>query len=107
MPIYLKTVYSFLTSLITIDDLIIASIGAENYKFIIFNNSQLTTIDNCEWADYLDGGNGIILGLDPEEQHLIDFETSYEEMKFAKDTAIVVVDGRKKNIKYIRNRSRV
>ena len=95
------------SEVVTIDDLIIASIGAENYKFIIFNNSQLTTIDNCEWADYLDGGNGIILGLDPEEQHLIDFETSYEEMKFAKDTAIVVVDGRKKNIKYIRNRSRV
>ncbi len=95
------------SDVVTIDDLIISSIGAENYKFIIFNSSSLSSIDNCEWSDYVDGGNGIILGLDPEDQHIIDYESSYEEMKFTKDTAVVVVDGRKKNIKYIRNRSRV
>ena len=92
---------------VTIDDLMIASIGAENYKFILFNDVNLKSIDNCEWSDYVDGGNGIMLGLDPEDQQIIEYESSYEEMKFTKDTAVVVVNNRKKNIKYIRNRSRI
>ncbi len=94
-------------SVVTIDDLMVAAIGAENYKFVIINNKSLTSIDNCEWADYVDSGNGIVLGFDIEDQQIIEFESSYEEMKYAKDTAVAIVDSRKNNIKYIRNRSRL
>ncbi len=92
-------------SVVTLDDLFVAAIGAENYKFIIFNDQNLRSIDSYEWADYVDGGNGIILGLDLDDQQLIEYESSYEEMKYAKDTAVAIVDSRKNNIKYIRNRS--
>ena len=95
------------SDVVTVDDLIVAGVGAENYKFIIFNDYKLSSIDNSEWSDYVDSGNGIMLGLDPEEQQLIEYENNYDEVKYSKDIAVVVVDGRKKNLKYIRNRSRV
>ena len=89
----------------TIDDLIIESRETENFKFIIINDYKLRNVDDTDWSDYLDIGNGIILAMEADNQELIDFEDSYDNIKVNKDIAIVVKDSKKNYIKYIRNRS--
>ena len=91
-------------STLTIDDMIMAAVGAVNFKFIIINDKALKSIDDRDWSDYLDYGYGIMLGMEKDDQSLIDCNDTYDEVLINKDTAIVVDDFKKKYAKFIRNR---
>ena len=92
-------------TIITIDDLILESKDTANFKFIIINDYKLKSVDDKEWSDYLDSGNGIVIAMEKDSQDLIDYEDSYDEIKINKDIAIVIKDSKKNYIKYVRNRS--
>jgi hypothetical protein len=91
-------------STLTIDDMIMAAVGSVNFKFIIINDKSLKSIDDRDWSDYLDYGYGIMLGMEKDDQSLIDCNDTYDEVLINKDTAIVVDDFKKKYAKFIRNR---
>lgn len=91
--------------IITIDDLILESKDTANFKFIIINDYKLKSVDDKEWSDYLDAGNGIIIAMENDSQELIDYEDSYDDIKVNKDIAIIIKDSKKDYIKYVRNRS--
>ena len=56
----------------TLDDLIVAAIGSENYKFILMDSADIKSIDSCKWIDYYDYDRGILLARDPSEQEIFD-----------------------------------
>lgn len=89
-------------SVITIDDLITASVGATNFKFILVDDIQFKNIDDKEWSDYLDVNNGIVLGSRLEEQEIFDIEDSYDDIKLSKDTATAINERKKSYVKFVR-----
>lgn len=90
-------------SLKTIDDLIVASIGSENYKFILFESANTRSIDDREWIDYYDYDRGILLARDPDEQEIFDIDgNSSDNVKYNRDIATVVRQGMSTTIKYMR-----
>lgn len=92
-------------TVITIDDLILESKDTANFKFIIINDSKLTSVDDKEWSDYLDSNSGIVVAMGKDSQELIDYEDSYDEIKVNKDIAIAIKNSKNNYIKYVRNRS--
>lgn len=88
----------------TVDDLIDASKDAENYKFILLNDSETENFDDKAWSDYVDAGNGIIIGMEASDQNLIEVDGSYDETKVTKDVGIVINEYKKSFIKYVRER---
>ena len=102
---YLKKAKTEDDSIHTIDDLIVASIGSENYKFILIDSANIKSIDRCEWVDYYDYDRGILLAKDPEDQEIFDIDGSACSMdiKFNRDIATSINQGIPTTIKYIRN----
>lgn len=89
-------------SVITIDDLINLSIGTTNFKFILVNDSSLSSIDNKNWSDYYDSGNAIVLGMDSDELSIVESTGSYDGTKITKDTAILIRDYKRCFVKFVR-----
>ena len=89
----------------TLDDLIVASIGSENYKFILFDSANKKSFDNCEWIDYYDYNRGILLAKDPDEQEIFDIDLSPIDgnLKYNRDIALAIDQGIPTVIKYLRN----
>ena len=88
--------------MITIDDLINLSIGTTNFKFILVNDSSLSSIDNKNWSDYYDSGNAIVLGMDSDELSIVESTGSYDGTKITKDTAILIRDYKRCFVKFVR-----
>ena len=89
----------------TLDDLMVAAIGSENYKFILFDSSRIRSIDDRPWIDYYDYDRGILLATDPEEQEIFDIDRSIstsDETKYTRDIATAINQGIATVIKYIR-----
>lgn len=86
----------------TLDDLLMVSIGAENYKFIISLQSDYNEFNAKGWADYVNLTNGILLNTPPDSQTILDVDSAYEEIKYRKDTSIVVKETKRVFIKNIR-----
>lgn len=93
--------------IVTIDDLIVSAIGAVNFKFIVLVDKETQSIDTKSWSDYIDSGYGILLGTDKDDQELISFGDSYDDVKVNRDVGVVIEDYKIKYIKYVRNRSKI
>ena len=86
----------------SIDDLIAASLDANNYKFILFDSTAVKSLDNKSWVDYFDYDRGIILSCDPEEQELFSAPTFFGDTKFTRDVASIINKEEIQVIKYVR-----
>ena len=89
-------------SIKTIDDLIELSIGSVNMKFILVNNNNIKNIDDKKWSDYVDSGKGILLGMEAEEQELIEFEDRVANVKITKDIGVVINKFKLQILKFVR-----
>lgn len=100
---YLKKSKNENESVKTIDDLIVAAIGSENYKFILFESADTKSIDDREWIDYYDYDRGILLARDPEEQEIFNVDSSSSsDVKYNRDIATVINQCLATTIKYMR-----
>ena len=86
----------------SIDDLIMASLDSNNYRFILFDSTSLKSIDNRNWVDYFDYDRGMILACDPEDQELFSAPNYYGDTKFTRDVASIIDKEEIQVIKYVR-----
>ena len=88
----------------TIDDLIVAAIGSENYKFVLLETANAKSIDDRPWIDYYDYNRGILLARDPDDQEILDISTTGlpSEAKYTRDVALSIDQGIPTMIKFIR-----
>ena len=92
------------TNVKTIDDLIDASKESNKFKFIIFENKDFDNVDNTSWADYFEYSKGILLGMEADDQELLDVDSDYNHARITRDVGIAVIESQGNYIKYIRTK---
>ncbi|MBQ6476961.1 MAG: type VII secretion protein EssC [Bacilli bacterium] len=88
----------------TIDDLIVSSIGAKNYRFVLLESADTKSVDSRPWIDYYDYNRGILLSRSPDDQEIFDLDDANlsADTKYTRDIALSINQGIPTMIKYIR-----